>query len=1689
MQNHERNMSVEEMELTGAERKEPASAPDAERPEGVTFRHVLTWERVSVVALILIVALGAYFRFTGLNWDDNHHLHPDERFLTDVANNLETVTNPLTYLRTSQSPLNPYNLDHVPTFVYGNFPMTVTRYVAEWVDGACDTLFGPCQVNYTGYDGIHLVGRFLSGLVDLASLVFAFLIGRRLYDWRVGVLGALLFSVAVMPIQQSHFFTMDNWAAALSTVAVYMAVRAGEAGGRKRWWVLFGLFLGLAVASRINVAPLAAISVVAAAVWLGRRQQRLAPGAGWQFLLTGQGSVDLQRVTLGLLVAAAVALFTFRLAHPYAFVDGAMVRKMVLEETGRQPSALRVTLQTIFGLNPQWLANMEEIQGLQSPEASFPPALQWTGRAPLLFPLSNMVLYGMGLTAGIAAVAGFFWAFWRIVRGRSDWTAHALPVAWAGGYFLFMGVRWVKSIRYFLPIYPFLLLLAGWALVKLWDRAGPNTSRRAAVGALVVLTLGPALLWANAFTEIYEAPLTRIEASRWMFEDIPSGATLLYEADGQEQTLHLPLKGYELRADSLPLTLSFSLPQGGTVTGLRFNYVSLPAGAKSVLNLSLVEAEGNVLQQSEYDIVVSGKRQAVELQLEAQTLPAEAPYALRAEHAGGGPIMTDTSRIVNEEWDDLLPVNVDDKAAYASYYSEVTGGQRPLPWPANEEKRRLMLQWLDEADVIALSSQRSLWSTPRLPLTYPLNIAYYRSLFDGELGFELAAQFHADLHIGPLYISDTGGKVGWGQPPRIGWPPPGELAAEEAFSVYDHPPVWIFRKTASYSSEQAARILNVDLNNVVVMNPGEASNAPNGLMLTPREREIQTNHGTFSRVFDVASILSQQPALAAIVWWASTVLLGWLAFPIAYVALGGLPQRGYALSRILGLLLVSWVAWFIASYKILPHDRALLWLSVLFLFLMSSALGWRHRQGLSAFARKNLAYVGFVEAFGLLLFLVGIAIRLGNPDVWDVIWGGEKPMDLSYFTAVVKSTTFPPYDPWFAGGYINYYYYGFVFVGFLTELLGIVPTVAYNLILPTLFSLTGVGVFSVAYNLAKRLGASDRSVAGHAAGRPLSRIRSWIAALGSRALMAGVSAALLCVFLGNLGEVGVVLGAWQRAGQDLLDTGIGVVDAAARIVDGAIATTVGGQEAPIYPGDWFWTATRAINVNPGETAPITEFPFFTFLYGDLHAHMIALPLTVLALAWAVSLALGSVGSGSGRRKGFLDTATLWFAGALSIGVLRATNTWDWPTYLFLGTLAVVFRIVRHHGGKLQLTMLAQALVQVVGLAGLSTLLFWPYVAAYGAGYESLRLWEGSYTHVGNYLVIYGLFLFIILTFLAREFRSWSRTWTQESLLKLRPFALPLVLVSFFYVVLIAFLLFKNYWIAPSVLTLVILSGVLGLRPGIAPSRRVLLVLVSAALGLTLLVEVVVLEGDIGRMNTVFKFYMQVWVLLSVAAGVALAYVWPAIRRRRTTRIARLWQGTLALLVAAALLYPLLAVPARWRVRMSDRAPYTLDGMAFMETTSYGDATYDGSSVTIKLDGEYEALRWMQRHVEGTPVVAEASPPNVGEAYRSIASRVAVYTGLPLIIGWDWHQTQQRAALPGSLIRDRMNDVDLLYSTPDRAQAMDIIDEYRVQYIYIGTQESLYYPPEGLEKFARMADAGVLRQVFSNDDVTIYEVVG
>ncbi|MFT5193042.1 MAG: YYY domain-containing protein [Cellvibrionaceae bacterium] len=1627
--------------------------------------------------------MGGYFRFVGLNWDDFTHLHPDERFLTIVTSKLESESSFLAYIRTSSSTLNPYNKGE-GFYVYGNFPMTATFYVSQWADALQPRFCGEappsgssvfCTSNLVGYDGVHLVGRLLSGLVDLLSVLFTFMIGRRLYGKWSGLIAAFFMATAVMAIQQSHFYTMDNWATLFTTISLYFAVRASENSLKIGWWVAMGLFLGLNVASRINVAPVALTAGVAGLVWLGRKYQqskRLYSVTKFSdYVWSRTGTLDIQAIFIGGMIAALIAMFVFRIAMPYAFTDAQLARDTAFAETGQEPGTFTLLLKSVFGLNPQWLNNMQEIQRLQAPEATFPPALQWVDRPAVIFPLTNMFLYGMGPLAALLSWLGVCFALWRTVNGKREWMVHAIPLFWTLFYFLFISTRWVKSIRYFLPIYPTLFILGGWFTVWAIQRLKIRYEQQAhsklknqilLIGFTMVAVLAgiTSLLWANGFTNIYRQPMTRVAATNWIYENVPSAISIVYSTDEKTfKTHNLAIRDLELFPDQGSYILPFELPENGQVQGISLNYVTAEEGlTNATVRLSIngtfeegIE-EGINEDRTGAEVPLSGNlsRQRVTVDVPPIQLAGNQLNQLHVASTAKSSIRLETSVISSEHWDDALPVRAHGRDPFSQYYRGLATGPMATTHPDSDQKRLDLFNWIDESDYIILTSQRSVWSLPRLPLTYPMMIHYYSGLFNGDLGFELVQEFHGEMGIGPIDVNDTTGQFGLGQTPVKGWPPPGWAAAEEAFSVYDHPPVWIFRKNDNYEPVVAARYLaEVDLQNVTFQNPLEATQSPNGLYLSAESQASQQAGGSWQEVFNPDGVLSNNSFVAAVVWWLTVVVLGIITFPLSFVVFHGLNDRGYALSRILAVLLLSWLPWLVASWGVLPNSRSTYWLALLLIALVNGWLAHAKLAELKHFFSKKWEHLLRLEVIGLTLYLFMLGVRLLNPDVWHIIWGGEKPMDMSYFTAVMKSTSFPPYDPWHAGGFINYYYYGFVYSGAVAKLLWIVPGVAYNLILPMLFSFTGLGLFSLTHTLVER--------------SPVGRVRFWKGKL-SAPMAGGLFAAAVAMILGNLAEVGVLVTAGVNTSR--LDPSW---PALVRFFDGLIQIA-SGQVIQMRPDNWFWNATRLIKINEGEVQPITEFPFFTFLYGDLHAHMIALPLSVLALGWAISLVLKP----DIKLSGFH-----WLVGAVAIGVLYPTNSWDYPTYIVIGLLALTYFNLKRDG--LTLKTAGRLAVQGALLFVLSRFAFQPFWSNFGTAYGSVKLWQGSYTPVRDFLTIYGLFLIVVVTWLFIDLKSWAIELSTKTLEEGVVWLFPALFAA---VALVPVLILGYWWgyeLLPIVLVLILFSGLLALRQSISAERRIINVLFASAMGLVLFVEIFVLDGDIGRMNTVFKFYMQVWIMLSLVAGVSLIWLFVYIKENWGDVGRIMWQTGFVLLVAVAALYPLLGTFAKRNVRTSKEViPLTLDGTKFMEYV-----TYDDSGQTVDLKPEYEAITWIQNNIPGSPVFAEA---HGGNPYRSITNRVAMYTGNPSIIGWDWHQRQQRTTVPHSLVTNRINDVSALYLSNDSDLTMRILNRYNVAYIYHGQLENIYYGEESIAKLDQMVTAGVLEKIYAENGVVIFKVL-
>ena len=252
-------------------------------------------------------------------------------------------------------------------------------------------------------------------------------------------------------------------------------------------------------------------------------------------------------------------------------------------------------------------------------------------------------------------------------------------------------------------------------------------------------------------------------------------------------------------------------------------------------------------------------------------------------------------------------------------------------------------------------------------------------------------------------------------------------------------------------------------------------------------------------------------------------------------------------------------------------------------------------------------------------------------------------------------------------------------------------------------------------------------------------------------------------------------------------------------------------------------------------------------------------------------------------------------------------------------------------------------------------------------------------------------------------------------------------------------------------------------------------MVLAGMGLAIAagVDIVRIEGDIGRMNTQFKYYLEVWVLFSAASAFFLWQLVERCRERLRWRQA-VWVGVLLLLVSSSLIYTIWGTKSRLADRF-DHGPLTLDGAEYMARAVHWE-----QEQPIALRWDLEAIEWLQDNVEGSPVVLEAH----GDQYRW-NGRIAKYTGLPTVLGWPWHQVQQRMDYERT-VRQRAVDVQVLYDTGDLVHAKELLDRYEVTYIVVGELERIYYSDAGLRKFQDLSKAGYMRPVYENEQVVIYQ---
>ncbi|WFB35455.1 DUF2298 domain-containing protein [Kiritimatiellota bacterium B12222] len=425
------------------------------------------------------------------------------------------------------------------------------------------------------------------------------------------------------------------------------------------------------------------------------------------------------------------------------------------------------------------------------------------------------------------------------------------------------------------------------------------------------------------------------------------------------------------------------------------------------------------------------------------------------------------------------------------------------------------------------------------------------------------------------------------------------LRAEEALRVYDHPLVRIYEKTPDFSAEALETTLsaNIDFSSIPEVSYVNAQRGNDG-WLNPDQIQKRQHGPTWFQRFSPESIGNQHPV---IIWTLLLALLGPISFPYVFFLFPHLRDRGWSVSRVAGLIAVSAAAWWLASLEKRPFGPALL-ISAMLFGAGSAAIVSVKTEVLWLWVKRHFHRLLWNELIVWMVFAFFVATRIYQPDLWHPWAGGEKPMDAAYLNAVTLTPYFPPMNPWLSGASINYYYYGFVLFASLIRMTGISPDVAYNLALPTCAFFT--------------------------AGTTLSLSTAFFPWFRSRQAWRGLTATgllsiVLVLFAGNLGQL-----------REFLKPG----------------------KLP-FLRDIYWNISRVIQVPSGEVQPITEFPYFSFLYGDLHAHVMALPVAMLCLLSSWQLY---------RR---FHPARVFITAGL-IGTVQVINTWDFPVQTAIFIFAV-----------------------------------------------------------------------------------------------------------------------------------------------------------------------------------------------------------------------------------------------------------------------------------------------------------------------------------------------------------------------------------------------------------------------------------
>lgn len=728
-------------------------------------------------------------------------------------------------------------------------------------------------------------------------------------------------------------------------------------------------------------------------------------------------------------------------------------------------------------------------------------------------------------------------------------------------------------------------------------------------------------------------------------------------------------------------------------------------------------------------------------------------------------------------------------------------------------------------------------------------------------------------------------------------------------------------------------------------------------------------------LFVVGKTLLQGDFSAFLQWWATLAYIGIIYIPLTTLLFPTFHDKGYLFSKTIGLAITGYFLWMLSSLHILKFTPLSCVISVIIGTILNVGLFvllWKKQRGndtkkyaLFDIKNKEIDHIIFEELLFFGVFLLFTYVRGFKPEAY----GTEKFMDYGFMTSMMRSDYMPPQDFWFSGTKLNYYYLGQYYATFLTKLSAVKVSLGYNLTLMMVGAFAFVLPYSIIYNITKQF----------------KKLR-------------GKGSAVVSVISGLIGGTAVCLAGNMHYPtyqwfQNLFEKFFGLKVSEIKY--------------------WFPDATRFIGYNPDtHDKTIHEFPAYSFVLGDLHAHVVNVMfvLTIIGVLFAwMCVRRERQKEQISRIKEVCHPSILMVA--FLIGLFHTTNFWDYPIYFIVSGAVILFTnlVVYNFKRKAIIITAMQGGIVVV----LSEIICLPFTLNFDQ-ISTLPMLCVAHTPLNQLIILWGLPIYMVVAFICftaanvkRKKGSGDKAELQEGEMQGDEMTSEGKKVS----------------------------GLVQYMKALPTSDLFIVTIGLCAIGLVLLPEIIYIQdiysGDYKRANTMFKLTYQAFIMFGLCFGyiftrlIVFGETW---KQRKVAIIG-------FLLFSMSVCYIQNAVHSWYGNIFKVDAYRGLDCTAFLETTFTDDVG---------------AINWLNDNVKGMPVILEAN----GDSYTDY-QRVSVMTGLPTVLGWRTHEWLWKSDT--EILDERASDIETIYTSTEKEAVKTLLKKYNISYLYVGKLEEEKFP--------------------------------